>query len=368
MRRIRRALWAEYRRVLERRSSQRPDATIDPLLPAEDPELWADVSAEHAEGSRVTLEQEEEQFFATIVNVPELRVALERMWPVLTAEELLHDLFGAPALLRLAAADLLDDDERHRLERARSSSVATVGWSNADLALLDEAAMLLGPVPARARRRQAAKLRENARWMIEETIDDITLQTGDLDPEMRRTLLQRLTDVRKRCSWTRTTTATPTVYGHLIVDEAQDCSPMQWRMLARRCPRLDDDRRRSGPGEPARRHPLVGRGARPAAGPPRAAPARTDRELPDADGDHGAGRGGAGRDRSRPRPAAVGAPLGGLAPHRPGRAGRSRPRRGGGPRRASAQRARRGEDRRHRADRAPVGAAERAQRARATST
>ena len=25
-------------------------------------------------------------------------------------------------------------------------------------------------------------------------------------------------------------------FGHVIVDEAQDLTPMQWRMLARRCP------------------------------------------------------------------------------------------------------------------------------------
>ena len=54
--------------------------------------------------------------------------------------------------------------------------------------------MLLGPVPARARRRQAAKLREGARWMIESAVDDISLQTGDLDPEMRRALVQRLVE------------------------------------------------------------------------------------------------------------------------------------------------------------------------------
>jgi DNA helicase IV len=111
-----------------------------------------------------------------------------------------------------------------------------VEWTSADLALLDEAATLLGPVPARARRRQAAKLRENARWMIEETIDDIALQTGELDAEMRRTLLQRLTEREEALLADEDEDGEPAVYGHLIVDEAQDCSPMQWRMLARRCP------------------------------------------------------------------------------------------------------------------------------------
>jgi DNA helicase IV len=158
------------------------------------------------------------------------------MWPVLTAEELLHDLYGAPALLRLATRGILDDTERDALARPRSTAVALVNWTGADLALLDEAFTLLGPVPARTRRRQTAQLREGARWMIEETIDDIALQTGDLDPEMRRTLMQRLTDREEALLHDEEDDGEPVVFGHVIVDEAQDCSPMQWRVIARRCP------------------------------------------------------------------------------------------------------------------------------------
>src|SRR5690606_26277678 len=37
---------------------------------------------------------------------PDVRAALDRMWPVLTPAQLLHDLFGSRALLRLAASGI----------------------------------------------------------------------------------------------------------------------------------------------------------------------------------------------------------------------------------------------------------------------
>jgi DNA helicase IV len=114
---------------------------------------------------------------------PEVREALERMWPVLTPAELLHDLFGSRALLDLAGKQL-DGEELAALERPRSYDVNGVVWTHDDVPLLDEARSLLGPKPRRRRDR------------------------GDAD------------EVR--------------TYGHIVVDEAQDLSPMQLRMLARR--------------------------------------------------------------------------------------------------------------------------------------
>jgi DNA helicase IV len=115
---------------------------------------------------------------------PVVREALERMWPVLTPAELLHDLFGSRALVDLAAGRRLDPDERAALVRARSERVNHVVWTHDDVPLLDEARALLGP---RRRRR-----------------------TNGEDPDEIRT------------------------YGHIVVDEAQDLSPMQLRMLERR--------------------------------------------------------------------------------------------------------------------------------------
>ncbi|MEA3215804.1 MAG: hypothetical protein QOJ19_1960 [Acidimicrobiia bacterium] len=236
VKRLRRALWSEYRRVLDRRTTKAGSEQPSSDVVSADPELWADVAADSREATRLTLEREEQRFFSTITTVPEVRTALERMWPLLTAEQLLHDLYGAPALLRLATRDVLSDNERRALERPRLASVALVNWTSADVALLDEASTLLGPVPRRTRRRQAAQLREGARWMIEDTVEDITLQTGELDPEMRRALVQRLTDREEALLGDEDDDGAPPVFGHVIVDEAQDVSPMQWRMIARRSP------------------------------------------------------------------------------------------------------------------------------------
>src|SRR5262249_3417459 len=119
-----------------------------------------------------------------------IRQTLERMWPVLTPAELLHDLFGSAALLDLAAGRWLDEGERRALYRPRAEAVDEGRWSDADVALLDEARELLGPRPARNRARAA--------------------ENGDASGDEIRT------------------------YGHIVIDEVQDLTPMQLRMAARR--------------------------------------------------------------------------------------------------------------------------------------
>jgi DNA helicase IV len=111
------------------------------------------------------------------------------MWPVLTPAQLLHDLFGSKALLRLASGDLLSDAERDALHRPRADNLADVVFTSDDVPLLDEARALLG---SKGRRRS---LNGNGAMVR--------------DDEVR-------------------------TYGHIIVDEAQDLSPMQLRVLGRR--------------------------------------------------------------------------------------------------------------------------------------
>jgi DNA helicase IV len=228
--RLRRALWRQQRRQIEQRLAKLPrDLPLDP-----DDELDP---LDVVQAAALTLEREEEQFMGAIGAVAEVRAALERKWPVLTPEQLLHDLFGAPSLLRLATAGILSDEERDALARPRSATPEQVSWTSADLALLDEAHVLLGPPPrGTARRRRGAQVRESARWMIEETVDDIALQTGELDQTMRHQLITRLTDREGAVGQELDEDGSPPAYGHVIVDEAQDLSPMQWRMIARRNP------------------------------------------------------------------------------------------------------------------------------------
>lgn len=111
---------------------------------------------------------------ATIRRLSSFVNAIDRMWPSYTPEEFLRTLYATQAWLVRATDGLMTADERARLYRPLTESVTTEPWTEADLFCLDEIAGLL-------------------------TRDTVT-------------------------------------YGHLVVDEAQDLSPMQARALARRCP------------------------------------------------------------------------------------------------------------------------------------
>lgn len=221
-------------------------------------------------GRRLPISKEESarvaEELATLVRRDEqVRAALQRMWPLLTPEELLHDLFGAPALLKAAGRGLVSDDELALLVRARSSSLGEIGWTEADLALLDEAAALLGPATRRRQRREAG-LDESDSWMLDRSSDELlpdcpacgaqlSAAGGDRpwrcdscgrrfrdDQVLEAGEAALLGQVRAHLqSWTTGTprpigTKGARVYGHVVVDEAQQLSPMQWRALGRRCP------------------------------------------------------------------------------------------------------------------------------------
>jgi DNA helicase IV len=113
-------------------------------------------------------------------NHEDVRAALERMWPVLTPNDFLRDLLSSKALLRLASGSRLSELEQEALLIERGERIDDTRWTLSDVPLLDEARVLLGPRP----------------------------RSRDED------------EVR--------------TYGHIVVDEAQDLTLMQLRMLARR--------------------------------------------------------------------------------------------------------------------------------------
>ena len=108
-----------------------------------------------------------------------IREALEWMWPVLTPAQFLNDLLGSRALIR-AADQSLTHVQVDALYRERAVEVEDLLWTASDAPLLDEASAVLG---ARPGRRQQDAVR---------------------------------------------------TYGHIVVDEVQDLSPMDLRMLGRR--------------------------------------------------------------------------------------------------------------------------------------
>jgi DNA helicase IV len=169
---------------------------------------------------------------------PRVRAALDRLWPELTPQRLLADLFQDRQRLA-AAAPALTAAERALLLRPEGA-----GWTAADIPLLDEAAVLLGSDDQAARRAEARQAERQARELAYArgvlevaTIGDAARfapDTSQLDPavlagrwrgpEAAGTIAER---ARQDRSWT---------FGHVIVDEAQELSAMAWRMLLRRCP------------------------------------------------------------------------------------------------------------------------------------
>jgi DNA helicase IV len=97
---------------------------------------------------------------------------LDRVLPLPNPEKLVARLLTAPAALEAASDGVLDDDERRLMLRDRPRRMADLSWSDQDVALLDEARTLLAGAPR--------------------------------------------------------------TYGHVIVDEAQDLSPMQLLAISRR--------------------------------------------------------------------------------------------------------------------------------------
>ena len=162
---------------------------------------------------------------------PEVKEALERVWPVLSGAELVNDLFGFRALVRSASKSMLSDDEQELLHRRRDPDVTRAPWTEADLALVDEADARLGPVeaarPVTRRRYNSGDTFDTA----ERVLDDLGLR-GYADAA---TLATRFGEPSSNGHGSEAA-AEPRTFGHVLVDEAQDLTAMQWRMLARRCP------------------------------------------------------------------------------------------------------------------------------------
>ncbi len=104
---------------------------------------------------------------------PQVRSFLDAVWPEVSAEQLVFSVLTDAALLARAADGVLTDDEQAALRWHRPPrTVKAAKWSAADAILVDEAAGLIERLPS---------------------------------------------------------------YGHIVLDEAQDLSPMQLRAIARRC-------------------------------------------------------------------------------------------------------------------------------------
>ncbi|MYW82977.1 DNA helicase IV [Streptomyces sp. LaPpAH-199] len=137
---------------------------------------------------------------------------LDAWWPELTPRRVLAAMADERRLARWSRR-VLNQGEVRRLARSlrRLDAAGEGPLSVHDVALLDELQALLG-TPARPRRKREA------------------------DPLDQLTGLEELMPQREETQWERAErlAAERTEYAHVIVDEAQDLTPMQWRMVGRR--------------------------------------------------------------------------------------------------------------------------------------
>jgi len=163
---------------------------------------------------------------------------LDSLWPKITPQRLLRDLYASPERLASAADRVLTEAEQAHLVRPEKSR-----WTPADVPLLDELAELLGEDDTQRQAERERREREERAYaegvldileQDEEIIDEEVLRVRDiLDAELYAERQQRRSELTaaQRAARDRKWT-----FGHVIIDEAQELSPMDWRLVMRRCP------------------------------------------------------------------------------------------------------------------------------------
>ena len=204
---------------------------------------YADKLGENVLGGENLLEQGDATALRREVAAePAVHRLIEALWPRLTAERLVRDLFAAEADLSAAAPGWSQAD-RALLLRSPSSP-----WTAADVPLLEEADELLGvddsAERATARREQQRRLADaqetldllhGSRSQDNETEEESEeLSAGDVLDAAG--LAQRHEESDHRTTAERAAADRTWTYGHVIVDEAQELSAMAWRLLLRKCP------------------------------------------------------------------------------------------------------------------------------------
>lgn len=161
-----------------------------------------------------------------------LRAAFDRAWPLLDPAGVVGDLWSVPAYLRQCAPGL-SADEVALLQRADPHA-----WTVSDLPLLDAARQRIGDPDATrmlARRRAAlARQRERMSEVVDDLIAADDSEMGVMSILRRDDGRTSLEDESELPSLDPDVLAGP--FAHIVVDEAQELTDAEWRMLLQRCP------------------------------------------------------------------------------------------------------------------------------------
>jgi hypothetical protein len=160
----------------------------------------------------------------------ELATAFNRVWPMLEAADIVGDLWSVPAYLR-KCAPWLSPGEVRTLQRAQPQA-----WTTADLPLLDAARQRIGdPEAARQKRRHDAVLTAERERMAG-VVDDLlrSEDTGEPMVNLSRDVQAAVVDEDAPATTEFDRLAGP--FAHIVVDEAQELTDAEWRMLLLRNP------------------------------------------------------------------------------------------------------------------------------------
>jgi Viral (Superfamily 1) RNA helicase len=160
-------------------------------------------------GESVDHDHGREEFEDRVSELASFKMFCNAWWPALSAPAALTRLADIE-LTKRVLTPILSDRE---CELLSASYQRAADWTAADGALLDELVHLLGPLPAPDDQDLPGLTDlDSGKEEVFTTADLLTPAAREVDPfELPHE-----------------------TYAHLLVDEAQDVSPMQWRMLRRR--------------------------------------------------------------------------------------------------------------------------------------
>jgi DNA helicase IV len=205
-------------------------------------ELYAErIGTDPYDGSSLLDPSDVTQIRDDLAENPEVWSAIDQLWPVLTPRRLVADFLAAPE-------GYVCDADAAAIRRP-----VTRAWTVADVPLLDEAAELLGEDDRAARvhaERERARQVAYAQGVLDVSYASRTYEFEDKeedDPESSEVLsahdiidaerfAERHEEDDHRSAAERAAADRTWAFGHIIVDEAQELSPMAWRLLMRRSP------------------------------------------------------------------------------------------------------------------------------------
>lgn len=183
-----------------------------------------------------------DEFHDELLDEPVIQSLIEELWPQLVPTTVLRWLLEDAEHIAVAAREY-DEETQEALYRPADSP-----WSSSDAALLDELAELIGTEDSQNRednaerewRQQVAEAQEALDILAGSESTDNDDDQFDAEILSAHDVIDATTLAQRQQVHDDLTTAQRAQkdyrwsYGHIIVDEAQELSPMEWRMVMRR--------------------------------------------------------------------------------------------------------------------------------------